>query len=186
MIGGYARVIVNNRLTPDFLLACGVHQGCPLAPMLYVLITSALILQTERVVSDGRIKRLHLALPGVTVNVVNSFADDTAFAMQTDEASFAALAVLLQWFFLVSGCKVNWRKTKHLDFGKYLTILSFSLVLVYLRQKDIRSLERLFAVFLWDSNLVVWNLLVFPLEYGGAGIWSLGQAFLGPFSKGGR
>ncbi|KAL3679390.1 hypothetical protein R1sor_022346 [Riccia sorocarpa] len=147
MTGGFARVIVNNRLTLEFPLACGVRQGCPLAPLRYVLTTSALILQTERAVQEGRIKRLHILLLGIIVPVINSFADDTAFAIQTDEPSFAALSVLLQ-FFHASGCKVNWRKTKHLDLGKYLVPPAWLLAYLFislLKTQRIRYLGILVA-----------------------------------------
>ncbi|KAL3688299.1 hypothetical protein R1sor_014608 [Riccia sorocarpa] len=44
---GYARVVVNNRATPEFPLGTGVRQGCPLAPLLFVLISSALTIHAE-------------------------------------------------------------------------------------------------------------------------------------------
>ncbi|KAL3689203.1 hypothetical protein R1sor_015512 [Riccia sorocarpa] len=117
--GGFARVLVNSRVTPDFPIANGVCQGCPLAPLLFVLITSSLIWHAEDESSRGRIKRLSLRSAAGEVHVISAFADDTAFLTSTDPDSFTALFQLLELFGSVSGCRVNWDKIKHISLGKY-------------------------------------------------------------------
>ncbi|KAL3702043.1 hypothetical protein R1sor_020065 [Riccia sorocarpa] len=117
--GGFARVLVNSRVTPDFPIARGVRQGCPLAPLLFVLITSSLIWHAEDQSTRGRIKRLTLRSIVDGLPVISAFADDTAFLTSTDPDSFIALFQLLELFGSVSGCRVNWDKTKHISLGKY-------------------------------------------------------------------
>ncbi|KAL3690958.1 hypothetical protein R1sor_004609 [Riccia sorocarpa] len=51
--------------------------------------------------------------------VISAFADDTSFFTSTDPDSFIALFQLLELFGSVSGCRVNWDKTKHICLGKY-------------------------------------------------------------------
>ncbi|KAL2634058.1 hypothetical protein R1flu_005537 [Riccia fluitans] len=60
--GGFARVIFNSRMTAEFPLACGVRQGYPLAPLLYVLITSSLILHLEVMADAGNLQRVSLSV----------------------------------------------------------------------------------------------------------------------------
>ncbi|KAL3695444.1 hypothetical protein R1sor_009520 [Riccia sorocarpa] len=118
-LGGLARVLVNNRITPEFPVARGVRQGCPLAPLLYVLVTSILLWHAKDEVLQGRIKCLRLGSSGVLAQVISAFADDTAFITETDQSTFDAIFALLDEFFLVSGCRVNWAKTKHMVIGKF-------------------------------------------------------------------
>ncbi|KAL3701768.1 hypothetical protein R1sor_019790 [Riccia sorocarpa] len=181
--GGFARVVVNSRLTPEFPIDKGVRQGCPLAPLLYVLITSSLIHHVDWGVAAGWLKRVTTRSCPSDIPVVSAFADDTAFFLQTDEGSFNQLFLLLNIFSQIAGCGINWRKTKYMVVGRFLlqSMLPYSLALLKFQQKDLHALERLLAVFLWGSaengktktTLVAWKRLALPVDFGGAGVWCI-------------
>ncbi|KAL3678645.1 hypothetical protein R1sor_021601 [Riccia sorocarpa] len=117
--GAFARVIVGNFMTPDFPILRGVRQGCPLAPLLFVLASSALLLQAEVDADLGRLTRVTVRSLRHPLPVTSAFADDTAFLLGTNPECFQNLMSLLDRFTLAVGCSVNWRKTWHLSAGKY-------------------------------------------------------------------
>ncbi|KAL3697808.1 hypothetical protein R1sor_011884 [Riccia sorocarpa] len=116
--GGFACVIVNNRMTAEFPLEKGVRQGCPLAPLLYLLTTSALIFHARHHAEQSLLEMVKLRALSEPIPVVSAFANDTTFILETTPQSFRKLFRLLDDFYLASGYRVNWEKTIHLALGK--------------------------------------------------------------------
>ena len=82
-------VNVNGHLTPFFCLSRGVRQGCPLSPLLYVLVSEVLACSIR---ADSRIKGL--SLPGCpTLSPISQYADDTSLILTSDEGISAALDI---------------------------------------------------------------------------------------------
>ncbi|KAL3685886.1 hypothetical protein R1sor_003908 [Riccia sorocarpa] len=94
-------------------------SGCTLAPLLFVLLTSALTIHMETAADNNLLRRIQLRTVSGVLPMITSFADYTAFILSTDCATFHNLLLLLDEFKEVSGCAVNWRKTSHLVLGKY-------------------------------------------------------------------
>ncbi|KAL2644963.1 hypothetical protein R1flu_012550 [Riccia fluitans] len=115
--GAYARVMINSMFTLEFPLDRGVRQGCPLVPLLFVLVTSSLLYQVESLAEAGVPGRIRIR--SVVVPAVSAIADDTRFYLQVLQSAFGRLFSLLESFRIISGCGVNWRKIKLVVIGKY-------------------------------------------------------------------
>ncbi|KAL3675646.1 hypothetical protein R1sor_025594 [Riccia sorocarpa] len=177
-LGGFARVLVNNRITPEFPVDRGVRQGCPLAPLVYdsmfwllwflwIMLRwrfklagsgkFSLGLLTSLFQSFLRLQMIQLLLLGVIYPLMmlslHYWIDSMKF--QAVELTGIRLSTLL------------------------LAMLPFSLALNRFRQLDFIALERLFSVFLWGpradgaskSTLIAWEKLASSVQLGGSGIW---------------
>ena len=90
-------VNVNGYLSPFFNLSRGVRQGCPLSPLLYVLVSEVLAVNIQ---SNSRISGLcHPGLPALS---------------PISQYSIAASLEVYSLFEKVSGCKLNLSKSKGL------------------------------------------------------------------------
>ena len=105
-------VNVNGYLTPFFSLSRGVRQGCPLSPLLYVLVSEVLACSIR---ADPRIQGL--SLPGCPVlSPISQYADDTSLILTSDAGILAALETY-KLYELASGSKINLSKSKGLWLG---------------------------------------------------------------------
>ena len=105
-------VNVNGHLTSFFRLSRDVRQGCPLSPLLYVLVAEAFAVNLR---SNPRIQGI--SFPGVgPVSPIVQYADDTSLVLSSDDsikAAFEAFAL----FENASGFKLNLAKSKGLWLG---------------------------------------------------------------------
>ncbi|KAL3693104.1 hypothetical protein R1sor_006755 [Riccia sorocarpa] len=69
---------------------------------------------------ERRLLRVSLRAGRETLPITLAVADDTAFVLTTDQNFFASLGLLFDRFSSVSGCMVNWGKSRHLPFGKFI------------------------------------------------------------------
>ena len=108
-----SRTQVNRTLSSPFSVLRGVRQGCPLAPLLYVLYVEVLAaaIRKEAKISGLTLQRTHIKC--------SLYADDITLFLTTD-ASFVALQDLLSQYELASGAKVNPDKCKGLWLGRNL------------------------------------------------------------------
>lgn len=102
-----ARVIVNGTLTEWVKLGRSVRQGDPLAPALYVILTDFLI---YRIKQDPRVRGV--LDPWGNEHKISGLADDMMLALLPLAGSIEAALEILMDFSLVSGCLLNWEKTK--------------------------------------------------------------------------
>ena len=106
------RIKVNGFLTPRILLRRGVRQGCPLSPLLYVLVIELLALQLRQnpnivgfQVGGEKIVSLH-------------YADDAIIVIKQNQC-FKEVIKDLKLFEDATGAKVNWEKTEGLWIGNW-------------------------------------------------------------------
>ena len=111
--GAFSRTQVNRSLSTPFPVQRGVRQGCPLAPLLYVLYVEIL---AEAIRQDSTITGVTLHNTHIKCSL---YADDITLFLTTD-ASFIALKDLLYRYELASGAKVNPDKCKGLWLGTNL------------------------------------------------------------------
>ena len=118
-------VNVNGHLTPFFRLSRGVRQGCPLSPLLYVLVAEVFAVNLR---SNPRIQGI--TFPGVaSVSPIIQYADDTSLVLSSDDsikAAFEAFALLEN----ASGSSLTWPSPRASGLGAgavALTPLSYSI-----------------------------------------------------------
>ena len=105
-------VNVNGYLSPFFSLSRGVRQGCPLSPLLYVLVSEVL---AANIRCNPRISGL--CLPGLSpLSPISQYADDTSLILSSDDAIIASFEVY-SLFEKASGSKLNQSKSKGLWLG---------------------------------------------------------------------
>ena len=113
--GVQSSVNVNGYLSPFFSLSRGVRQGCPLSPLLYVLVAEVLACNIR---ANPRIKGLCLPGSSDPLSPISQYADDTSLVVCTDEAIRACFAVY-DTYERGSGSKLNLSKSKGLWLGPW-------------------------------------------------------------------
>ena len=95
----------NGYTTPFFGVERGVRQGCPISPLLFIIVAEILAckIRTEPNIKGITIKK--------EVYVISQLADDTSLFMDSAESWACALTVLEQ-FAGLSGLKLNKNKTQ--------------------------------------------------------------------------
>lgn len=111
-----ASVLVNNFISERFPILRGVHQGCSLSPLLYVIILEPFANKIRR---DPLIKGLNL--PGTTDTAKISLYADDSTAICTNLKSVARVLGTCRLFQDASGSKLNLSKTKGMFLGKWKT-----------------------------------------------------------------
>ena len=106
--GVHSAVIVNGYLSGFFSLSRGVRQGCPLSPLLYVLVSEVLAVNVR---ANPAITGL--SLPGVPalLSPITQYADDTSLIVGSDR-SIRAVFDTYTLFEKGSGAKLNLSKSK--------------------------------------------------------------------------
>ncbi|GKA20416.1 RNA-directed DNA polymerase, eukaryota [Tanacetum coccineum] len=106
-----ASILVNGSPTSEFPFCCGLKQGDPLAPYLFILIMESLHISFSRVVDDGLFKGFQLH---GSVNISHLFyADDAMFIGEWSEQNLHNIVC----FHLASGLKINIAKSQVLGVG---------------------------------------------------------------------
>lgn len=113
--GVQSSVIVNGHLSDFFSLHRGVRQGCPLSPLLYVLVAETL---SATLKACPHIQGLTLPPPLASPSFLSQYADDTSILVTTDDAILAVFEVF-DTYELGSGARLNCSKCKGLWAGAW-------------------------------------------------------------------
>ena len=99
-------VNVNGYISNSFPLSRGVRQGCPLSPLLYVLVFEVLACNIR---ANPSIRGL--CLPGFSAPLpcVSLYADDTSLIVCSD-VSIRAIFSVFSYYEQGSGAKLNYSK----------------------------------------------------------------------------
>ena len=106
-------VSVNGYLSSFFSLSRGVRQGCPLSPLLYVLVSEVLAVNIR---ANPRIEGLTLPGSSSPLSPISQYADDTSLVVVSD-ASIRAIFDVYAIYEKGSGAKLNQSKSKGLWLG---------------------------------------------------------------------
>jgi len=111
-----ALALVNNSFSLRISLHRSSHQGCPLAPYLYVLAADALgyLLEVARI--QGQVKGIRLTDNSEMVN--NHFVDDSLLSVNAEQGSVEGAISCLNTFCTASDSVVNNHKTKYWLVGR--------------------------------------------------------------------
>ena len=108
----YTKININGFLTEEIQLKCGVRQGCPLSPLLYVMIIELLALQL----------RANPNVVGFTIQgekiISTHYADDAVIKI-TQNRCFKEVYKDIRDYERATGAKVNYDKTVGLWVGQW-------------------------------------------------------------------
>ncbi|GJS44955.1 RNA-directed DNA polymerase, eukaryota [Tanacetum coccineum] len=111
---GMASVLLNGSPTSEFQFHCGLKQGDPLAPYLFILIMESLHLSLSRAIEAGIFKGIKI---GSSLNISHLFyVDDAVFIGEWSIANLSGITHILHCFFL-SGLSINLKKSYLLGVG---------------------------------------------------------------------
>ncbi|OAE26836.1 hypothetical protein AXG93_1429s1010 [Marchantia polymorpha subsp. ruderalis] len=114
-VGASTAVHINGAKTYRFPVGRGVRQGCPLAPLLFVLATQPLMAEMKLSFQAGRLRGYQV---GETVILDYSlFADDMGVFIDDSFESFQELRVVLAKYEGSSGARLNLSKSSILLLG---------------------------------------------------------------------
>ena len=108
-------VNVNGYVSRFFSLSRGVRQGCPLSPLLYVLVAEVLACNIR---AHPRIQGLRLPGSLSALSPISQYADDTSLVVCSDDAIRASFEVYGAYE-RGSGSKLNLSKSKGLWLGSW-------------------------------------------------------------------
>ncbi|KAJ9536053.1 hypothetical protein OSB04_un000779 [Centaurea solstitialis] len=104
-------VLVNGSPTKEFVMGRGLRQGDPLAPFLFLIVAENLNVLMEEACSKGIIEGLGVGVEDVKVSHLQ-YADDVIFFGKWSKVNLKNLIKVLECFRLLSGLKINLRKSK--------------------------------------------------------------------------
>ena len=111
----FSRVICNGNLTLPIFLGRGVLQGCPLSPLLYVLVSEV---HSTQIQLNKEIEGFLLPWAGGLQFKISQFADD-ATSLVKSERSLRFLLDAVRQYELASGANLNTSKTKAMWLGRW-------------------------------------------------------------------
>nr|GEV82824.1 RNA-directed DNA polymerase, eukaryota [Tanacetum cinerariifolium] len=110
-----ASILVNGCLTSELQFYCGLKQGDPLAPYLFILVMESLHLSFSRVVDAGIFKGIKID-NSVTISHL-FYADDAVFVGEWSQENLDKILNVLHCFHLASGLRINVKKSHLLGVG---------------------------------------------------------------------
>ncbi|GJW95508.1 RNA-directed DNA polymerase, eukaryota [Tanacetum coccineum] len=108
-------ILVNGSPTSEFPFHCGLKQGDPLSPYLFILIMESLHIAFSRAVNEGLFKGVQLQ-GSITISHL-FYADDAMFIGEWSDSNLKSIVKILNCFFLASGLKINIHKSQVLGVG---------------------------------------------------------------------
>lgn len=111
----FSRVICNGKLTDPIFLGRGVRQGCPLSPLLYVLVSEVLSTQIRKC---REIEGFRLPGAGGLQFKISQYADDATNFLKTERSLFK-LPEVVRRYEKGSGAKLNMTKTEAMWLGRW-------------------------------------------------------------------
>lgn len=111
----YSSVLVNGFVSDPFSVSRGVRQGCPLSPLLYVLVAETI---ASAIRQSPAIDGYHL--PDGSRCKLCQYADDTTVVVSSDK-SIQELFSLFRRYESASGARLNVEKCKGLLLGSWRT-----------------------------------------------------------------
>jgi hypothetical protein len=147
--GIFSRVLVNGYTSEAFGITRGVRQGCPLSPLLYILVAETI---SRAVQKDPAVDGFDL--PGGQRVKLFQYADDTSVFVRSDHALFSLFS-LFERYEKASGAKLNVVKSHGLLFGSWRDRVNMPIHLNWCND----AIEVL-GCRISNDNQVDWNSLV--------------------------
>ncbi|GMJ02965.1 hypothetical protein HRI_003965700 [Hibiscus trionum] len=104
-------VLVNGQPTNSFPISRGLRQGCPLSPMLFNLVGEALSVLIRKGMAIKIVEGIRMGDSNLVISHLQ-FADDLVLFSMAKEEKVRNIKRVLRIFEIVSGLKLNMKKTK--------------------------------------------------------------------------
>uniref|UniRef100_A0A670JNS3 Reverse transcriptase domain-containing protein n=1 Tax=Podarcis muralis TaxID=64176 RepID=A0A670JNS3_PODMU len=104
----HAKLVINNNITDRFKIEKGTRQGCPLSPLLFILVLEIL---ANKIRSKPEIKGIKI---GLKEYKLKAYADDLMLSLEEPQESMGKALEILEEYGKLSGFKLNKTKTKML------------------------------------------------------------------------
>ena len=111
----FSRILINGSLSRPVYLYRGVRQGCPLSPLLYVLVSEVLSTQVRHCKD---IEGFLLPGAGGLQFKISQYADDATSILKS-EKSLSCMLDVVRKFELGSGAKLNTSKSEAMWLGRW-------------------------------------------------------------------
>ena len=108
LVHARTKVAVNGYLTPTFDIHRSIRQACPLAPLLYAIVSDGLSCLVENRVNTGDLQGI--SLPDNKQLCMQLFADDTSALIRNEERFLKSFCECLDIYCLASGSAINHNK----------------------------------------------------------------------------
>ncbi|GKD16398.1 RNA-directed DNA polymerase, eukaryota [Tanacetum coccineum] len=113
---GMASILVNGSPTFEFQLHCGLKQGYPLAPYLFIIVMESLHLSVSRAIEAGFFSGIKID-PNLSISHL-FYVDDAVFIGElVRRVIYEESRNSIHFFSLVSGLKINLHKSQLLGVG---------------------------------------------------------------------
>ena len=113
--GAFSRILINGLLSSPVYLYHGVRQGCPLSPLLYVLVSEVFSTQVRHC---NDIEGFLLPEAGGLQFKISQYADDATSILKS-EKSLSSMLKVVRRFELGSGAKLNTSKSEAMWLGRW-------------------------------------------------------------------
>ena len=156
----FSRVLVNGYVSDAFSVSRGVGQGCPLSPLLYILVAETISCAIKQ---DANIDGF-LHMDGNRIKVFQ-YADDTSVIVHSDSAILSLFA-LFERYERGSGAKLNVTKSHGLLFGPWqhrnnlpvpLDWSSDAITVLGCPLYNIESVDWASLIVKFDSQFLLWR-----------------------------
>nr|GFA45979.1 RNA-directed DNA polymerase, eukaryota [Tanacetum cinerariifolium] len=117
-----ASVLVNGSPSREFQFQCGLKQGDPLAPLLFILVMESLHLALSKVVEAGIFKGIRLNNSLALSHLF--YGDDALIIGEWSRDNLRGIINVLKCFFLASGLQINIHKSQLLGVGVDLELFT--------------------------------------------------------------
>jgi hypothetical protein len=102
-------ILINGEATKAFHCERGLRQGCPLSPLLFILILEGLSILLKNSQADGHLKGIKVV--GLTHILHILFVDDVLILSTANLAEWTIIHSILTTFCVVSGLEINVHKS---------------------------------------------------------------------------
>nr|GEU82911.1 hypothetical protein [Tanacetum cinerariifolium] len=105
-----ASILINGSPTSEFSIKCGLRQGDPLSPFLFILVMEGLLCAMSNAVNSGLISGIKLGSSGIVLSHL-FYADDVILTTDWNPHDIDNIIRVLYVFHLASGLKINIHKS---------------------------------------------------------------------------
>ncbi|GKV05172.1 hypothetical protein SLEP1_g17212 [Rubroshorea leprosula] len=109
-------MLVNGSAAEEFMMGKGLRQGDPLSPFLFLMIAEGLHGIVKKAETEGLIHGIDVGSKGLTTSLLQ-FADDTVILGKANGENIFTVQTILRWFELMSGLRINFRKSSIVEFN---------------------------------------------------------------------